>query len=66
MKVSLTRKHPSGLKTDCIEYDNIVAYDTFGADDEGPVFHFVFEDGSRASFHKSEWDAFVLEWHELE
>lgn len=45
-------------------YENAQGYDTHGAieSENGyePVFQLVFEDGSTATFKKSEWDLFVL------
>ena len=68
MNVYLERKNFTGYhdEWDSIEYDNVVAYDTHGATDEGPVFLFVFDDGKKAVFPKQDWNAFVLEWRELE
>ena len=48
----------------CVEYDNVIAYDTHGGDDDGPVFQLILNDYSTATFHKAEWYCFVHEWVE--
>lgn len=50
----------------CVTYNNVVAYDTHGADDDGPVFYLILSDGNTATFHKAEWHCFVREWVEHE
>ena len=48
-----------------VNYDNVIAYDTHGADDDGPVFHFILNGGETATYHKDEWYCMIREWVEL-
>ena len=47
-----------------IVYNNVQSFETHGAiwneKQPEPVFQLIFEDGSTATFHKSEWDLFIL------
>lgn len=61
MQVYLERKDRPGH----IDYDDVVAYDTYGSDEKGPVFLFILGDGRRVTHHKRDWYAFVHEWREL-
>lgn len=61
IEVSLENKETGEV----VNYNNVAAYDTYGADDAGPVFQFMFPDGGTATFHKREWYCFIRQWTEL-
>lgn len=47
-----------------IIYNNVEGYDTHGAISNGnsfeAVFQLILKDGNTATFHKADWDLFVL------
>lgn len=47
-----------------IFYNGVIAYDVCGAIDKGngyePVFQLIFDNNETATFHKSEWDLFIV------